>query len=293
MKRLLSIQDISCYGKCSQTIVLPVLSAMGVETTILPTALLSTHTLYPDPVRLPLTGQLLPVTEHWKHLGITFDAIYVGYLGSPEEVSLVRQICREFRTPDTLLFVDPVMGDHGKLYAGFDHHYVEALSTLCADADVLVPNMTEACLLTGTPYPSACEPGTDSLQNAAFYEQLLQNLHALCPGICVITGASTEKGLTGFYASASPSGPFFSYQTERIDASYHGSGDLFASVAVGALLRGLAPEAAFRLAADHTRETIRITSALQRDPRRGLAFEQTLPSLMTACSGSADHAFST
>lgn len=275
MKTVLSIQDISCFGKCSQTIALPVLSAMGIETAVLPTALLSTHTLYPSPVRYPLTDQLLPIARHWASLGITFDAICVGYLGSAREVALVREICAMFREQASFLLVDPVMGDHGRLYSGFDDSYVEALASLCADADVLIPNLTEACLLTGTPYPAQ----SDAQADPAFRSRLLEQLRSLCPGLCAITGIQTEEGLTGFCAADSSAAPFL-YQTARIPASYHGSGDLFAAVTTGALLSGLKPEAALRLAADHTRETIRVTESLHRDPRLGLAFEETLPALM-------------
>ncbi len=278
MKSLLSIQDISCYGKCSQTVALPVLSAMGIGTAVLPTALLSTHTLYPDPVRQPLTDFLVPAARHWKSLGLAFDAICVGYLGSADQVAAVREICAMFADTSPLLIVDPVMGDHGRLYAGFDTHYVEALSALCREADVLLPNLTEACLLTGTP----CPPAPDGPQDPVLYDRLLDHLHALCDGLCVITGACTEEGRTGFCASSGAGRETLRYQTDRIGASYHGSGDLFTSVAAGALLLGLSPEQALRLAADHTRETIRATAAAGQDPRRGLALEETLPALIRA-----------
>ena len=152
MKRILTIQDISCLGKCSLTVALPLLSAMGVETVILPTAVLSTHTMFSGFTCKDLSDQLGPITEHWKKEDITFDAIYTGYLGTEEEIETVKEIIRTFRGPETLVFVDPAMGDNGKLYPAFDEQYAKKNATLCAVADVIVPNLTEASFMTGLPY---------------------------------------------------------------------------------------------------------------------------------------------
>ena len=148
MKRILTIQDISCLGKCSITVALPVISAMGVETTILPTAVLSTHTMFQNFTVKDLTDQLVPITEHWKKEGIHFDAIYTGYLGSDEEIEIVKKIFADFGGDDTLIFVDPVMADHGKLYPAFDEAYAKHNASLCGAADIIVPNLTEACFMT-------------------------------------------------------------------------------------------------------------------------------------------------
>ena len=152
MKRILTIQDISCFGKCSITIALPVISAMGVETTILPTAVLSTHTMFKGFTVKDLTDQLRPITAHWKAEGIHFDAIYTGYLGSAEEIEISREIFRTFREDGTLVFIDPVMADNGKMYPAFDENYARLNAGLCAEADIIVPNITEACFMTDTEY---------------------------------------------------------------------------------------------------------------------------------------------
>ncbi len=152
MKRILSIQDISCLGRCSQTIALPVLSSMGVEVTVLPTAVLSTHTGFPNPSVRDLSDLIVPAAEHWQREGVQFDAIYTGYLGSAEVADAVQEAIRLLRGADTRMFVDPVMGDHGRLYARLDEDYVRLSAAFCGQADVIVPNLTEACLLTGTAY---------------------------------------------------------------------------------------------------------------------------------------------
>ena len=152
MKRIVTLQDISCLGRCSVTVALPVISAMGVECVALPTAVLSTHTMFPDFTCLDLTDQIAPIARHWKAQSIHFDAIYTGYLASPDQCDRVIEFFQDFRTPDGLIFVDPAMADGGKLYAALGPDFPQAMARVCAQADILAPNLTEACLLTGTPY---------------------------------------------------------------------------------------------------------------------------------------------
>ena len=152
IKRIVTIQDISCVGKCSLTVALPIISAMGVETAILPTAVLSTHTMFQGFTCKDLTDQIAPIAEHWKHEHIAFDAIYTGYLGSFEQISLVSKFFDEFKTEDNLIVVDPVMADNGKLYPAFDEAYAKENTKLCSKADLIVPNLTEASFMTGLPY---------------------------------------------------------------------------------------------------------------------------------------------
>ena len=273
MKRILTIQDISCFGRCSTTIALPVLSAMGLETVVLPTAVLSTHTMFSGCTFRDLTGDLLPSARHWASLGVHFDTIYTGYLGSAEAVDAVLEILRLLRAEDTLVFIDPVMGDGGRLYTGFDETNVRRCAALCREADVFVPNITEACLLTGTAYAA---PGS-AQADRAYYSGLLDALHALGARTSVLTGVSLEDGKTGILGRSDHD---FSVQTERVEASYHGTGDLFSSVSAGALTLGLAPEEAFRMACEFTAETIRATLAAGGDPRTGIAFEGCLPDLI-------------
>ena len=272
MKKILTIQDISCFGKCSTTIALPVISAMGVETVILPTAVLSTHTMFKNFTVKDLTDQLLPIVQHWKSEGITFDAIYTGYLGSAEEIEIAREIFRMFKTEDTMIFIDPVMADNGKLYPAFDMEYARLNAGLCAEADIIVPNITEACFMTGTEYKETYDE--------AYVLDLLQKLAALGAKTVVLTGVSLSEGKTGVYGLDTRTGRTFIYQNDRVNASYHGTGDLFSSVSVGAIVQGMSLEQAFQIAADYTADTIRVTLENPEKPWYGVDFETTLPDLM-------------
>ena len=272
MKRILTIQDISCLGKCSITIALPIISAMGVETTILPTAVLSTHTMFQGFTVKDLTDQLIPITDHWKEQKIHFDGIYTGYLGSEEEIDITEKIIDEFSDKDTLIFVDPVMGDNGKLYARFDDHYAKRNALLCGKADIIVPNLTEACFMTDMEYRKEYDE--------AYILELLEKLSALGAKKVVLTGVSLVEGKTGVYGLDTITGEKILYQNEKVDASYHGTGDIFASVSVGALMRGMTLQDAFALAADYTAETIRETLKNPNKPWYGVDFESTIPYLI-------------
>ena len=271
MKRILTIQDISCLGKCSLTVALPLLSAMGVETVILPTAVLSTHTMFSGFTCKDLSDQLGPITEHWKKEDITFDAIYTGYLGTEEEIETVKEIIRTFRGPETLVFVDPAMGDNGKLYPAFDEQYAKKNATLCAVADVIVPNLTEASFMTGLPYREEYEED--------YVRRMLQALTGLGCRTAILTGVSLEPGKTGAMGYDSSAGEYFLYQNDKIPAQYHGTGDIFSSVAVGGLLRGLSRQDAIRLAADYTARIIDVTRHNPQNPWYGVDFEATIPEL--------------
>ena len=274
MKSILTIQDVSCFGKCSLTIALPVLSAMGIETAVLPTALLSTHTLYEGVVREDLSRLLLPVAGHWKKLGIGFDAIYTGYLGSEEAVDAATAVIESFRGENTVVIVDPAMGDNGKLYSGFDTRYAEQNARLCALADVADPNVTEACLLTGLPYREDPPEG--------YCRELLLALARLGTKLPILTGVSLGEGKTGAMGYDAHSAEFFSYSSDRIPASCHGTGDAFSSVLAGAFALGMGRARALALAADFTALSIEQTLKAARDTRRGLACEAALPFLVGA-----------
>ena len=272
MKRVLTIQDISCLGKCSITVALPIISAMGVETTILPTAVLSTHTMFQDFTVKDLTDQLVPITEHWKSQGVKFDAIYTGYLGSAEEIEIAKKIFDEFGGDDTLIFIDPVMADNGKLYAAFDMEYAKLNAGLCGKADVIVPNITEACFMTDTEYKE--------VYDEAYVLELLDKLSKLGAKKVVLTGVSLSEGKTGVYGIDTVTGEKIIYQNDKVSASYHGTGDIFASVSVGALMRGLAFDEAFKIAADYTAKTIEATLKNPSKPWYGVDFETTIPALV-------------
>lgn len=273
MKRVLTIQDISCLGKCSLTIALPVISALGSETVILPTAVLSTHTMFQNFTCRDLSDQIEPITNHWKREGVTFDAIYTGYLGTIGQIDQVRELFRSFREKGAMIIVDPVMADNGKLYPAFDMDYVRKNAELCAEADIIVPNITEAALMTGMEYRE--EYGED------YIRELLAGLNELGAGISVLTGVSLEKGKTGVMGYERKSGDYYVYQNRRIDAAYHGTGDLFSSTCVGEILKGRDWRDAMRIAADYTAHTIEATLQNPEKPWYGVDFETTLPDLLT------------
>ena len=273
MKRIVTIQDISCVGKCSLTVALPVISAMGVETAILPTAVLSTHTMFKNFTVKDLTDQLMPIVEHWKSEGVEFDAIYTGYLGSAEEIEIAKKIFEMFKSDDTLVFIDPVMADNGKLYPAFDEAYAKLNAGLCGAADIIVPNLTEACFMTDTEYKEEYDED--------YVKELLGKLAALGSKVVVLTGISLSEGKTGVYGLDTRTNEYFIYQNDKVDAAYHGTGDIFASVAVGGLVRGLSRERAFALAADYTADTIRVTKQDPKEPWYGVNFEETIPQLVS------------
>ena len=271
MKRILTIQDISCFGKCSLTVALPLLSAMGVETVILPTAVLSTHTLFSGFTCKDLSDQLAPITDHWKKEGIIFDAIYTGYLGTEEEIDSVIGIIREFRKENTLVIVDPAMGDNGRLYAAFDGHYAKKNADLCAVADIIDPNITEAAFMTGLPYRE--EYSED------YIREMLLALAKLGTKTPILTGVSLGEGKTGAMGYDSGTGTFFHYQNNRIPAAYHGTGDIFSSVLAGAFVLGISRAEALKIAADYTALTIAETLKNPGNPWYGVDFEKTIPAL--------------
>lgn len=272
MKRILTIQDISCFGKCSLTVALPLLSSMGIETVILPTAVLSTHTLFKGFTCKDLSDQLKPITDHWKQEGITFDAIYTGYLGTEEEIDTVIDIINTFRNENTLVFVDPAMGDNGKLYPAFNEHYAKKNADLCAVADIADPNITEASYLTGLPYKET--------YSEDYVKELLKALAAIGTKTPILTGVSLGEGKTGAMGYDSEKNEFFNYQNDRVPAAYHGTGDIFSSVLTGAFVLGIDRTDALRIAADYTALTIAETQKNPENPWYGVDFEATIPVLV-------------
>lgn len=273
MKRVLTIQDISCLGKCSLTIALPVISALGSETVILPTAVLSTHTMFSNFTCKDLSDQIEPIEQHWLSEGIKFDAIYTGYLGTIGQIDQMKELFEKFRDDNTVIVVDPVMADNGKLYPAFDMDYVRKNTELCAAADIVVPNITEAALMTGMEYREQYDE--------SYVKELLAGLSSLGARISVLTGVSLEENKTGVMGYDSSTGEYYVYQNKRIDASFHGTGDLFSSTCVGEMMKGLDWRDAMRIAADYTAYTIETTLANPEKPWYGVDFEATLPYLMS------------
>lgn len=272
MKRILTVQDISCVGKCSLTVALPVLAAMGLETAVLPTAVLSTHTGFPNPSFRDLTDGIAQISAHWQQVGVSFDGVCTGYLGSREQVAQILALAEQFCGDGSMLFVDPVMGDNGKLYAGIDAGLPENMAQLCARADVIMPNITEACFLTQTPYRETCDE--------AYIHTLLERLAALGCKVALITGVSFSAGTTGVAGYEKTGKTFFRYTQEKLPQSYHGTGDIFSSVCAGAMLLGRDWRDAIRLAADYTAECIRQTGLQDRDKRYGVCFEKAIGYLL-------------
>ena len=269
MKRVASIQDISCLGRCSLTVALPVISAMGVECAFVPTAVLSTHTIFKNYTCVDLTDQILPIAAHWKNEGIHFDAIYTGYLASKEQITDVLRFFDEMKAEDTLLFVDPAMADHGKLYPAFGPDFPAEMAKVVARADVTVPNMTEACLLTGSEYREEYDE--------AYVRELLRKLTALGAKKAILTGVSFEEGKLGVMGYDGHE--YFSYFNEKAPMSYHGTGDIFSATVVGSLMRGLTLEQALQMAVDYTLQCIRVTRSDPNATWYGVEFERAIPML--------------
>lgn len=273
MKRIVTIQDISCVGKCSLTVALPIISACGVEAAVVPTAVLSTHTAFQGFTFHDLTDEITPIAEHWKKENFKFDAIYTGYLGSFEQLRLMSKFFDDFGTDDNIVFIDPVMADNGKLYPGFTQEFADEMAKLCGKADIIVPNLTEACFMLHREY---IPEGYDE----AYIKGILKDLAALGAKNTVLTGVSFEKGKLGVMGYASEEDRFFSYYTERIDVSFHGTGDVFASACVGALMRGLTLENSLKTAANYTVDSIKKTVAEPNHNTYGVNFEQSVPLLL-------------
>ncbi len=272
MKRVLTIQDISCLGKCSLTIALPVISALGSETVILPTAVLSTHTMFKNFTCKDLSDQIEPIEKHWLSEKVKFDCIYTGYLGTIEQIDMMKTLFKNFKTEHTSIIVDPVMADNGKLYPAFNMEYVKKNAELCGEADIIVPNITEAAFMTGMEYKETYDE--------SYIKEMLSRLNELGAGISVLTGVSLSPGKTGVMGYERATGEYYIYQNDRINASYHGTGDLFTSTAVGEIMKGKNWRDAMRIAADYTARTIEVTLQSPEEPWYGVDFETTLPELI-------------
>ncbi len=269
-RKILTVQDISCVGQCSLTVALPVLSACGHETCILPTTLLSTHTGgFTGYTCMDLTDEIPSIAAHWQREGIRFEAAYTGYLGTPRQIELVKSVMEATLVEGGLRIVDPAMADNGVLYPAFDSAYVEAMKSLCAVADILLPNITEACFLTDTPY---CEETDEAL-----IDRLLSGLHALGAKTVVLTGVGFTPEETGVMISES--GVRSYYRHRRLPESCHGTGDVYASAFVGALMKGLDAYTAAKIAADFTLICMENTRG-DKSHTYGVKFEPMLGTLM-------------
>lgn len=266
-KRVLTVQDISCVGQCSLTVALPILSAAGHETAILPSAVLSTHTGgFTGYTFRDLTEDIPAISAHWQKEKIAFDAIYTGYLGSAEQIGYVKDMLATLGRGEFTSFVDPAMADNGKLYPGFDQAFVEEMKTLVFSADIILPNITEACFLTGTEYR---ENYTEE-----YVDALLHSLRAAGAKTIILTGVSFNEETTGVIVLEGDKKSY--YQHRKISKGSHGTGDVYASAFVGAYLRGKSAYEAAGIAAEYT---VRCIENTVDDPTHwyGVKFEPVLP----------------
>lgn len=269
-KKLLTIQDISCVGQCSLTVALPVISACGIETCVLPSAVLSTHTAgFSGYTFRDLTEDMPGIKEHWNKEGIKFDAIYTGYLGSTKQIDYVADIFAETGKENCIKAVDPAFADNGNLYPGFDAEFVEAMKGLCAKADYIIPNLTEACFLTDTEYKAEYDK--------EYIDGIVKKLLDMgCKNI-IFTGVSYTAGKTGVLVCENGNSSY--YEHEFLSNSCHGTGDIYASAFVGALVRGNSAYNSAKIAADYTVECIKAT-AEEDNHWYGAKFEPVLGKLI-------------
>jgi len=266
-KRVMAINDISCFGKCSLTVALPVLSAAGCEVCPVPTALLSTHTGgFEGYTFKNLDDQIMPITEHWKKKGIHFDAIYSGYLGSYEQIDYVESIINDFADENVTVLVDPVMGDNGKLYAGFDKKFAKGLLGLCKRADIIVPNITEVSYMLDIEYREIYSEKDMDFIFGKFEELDIKHV--------VITGIHMEDDTVA--CAVYDKGEIFFVKNKKIEGMFHGTGDVFASALLGAYEKGMNLKKSVEFAVWYVYECILITKERYGKSHYGVDFESVL-----------------
>lgn len=275
VRRIAAIHDLSGIGRTSLMAVIPILSTMGFNVCPLPTAILSNHSQYPDFSFLDLTEEMPRIIDQWEKLGVTFDAIYTGYMGSPRQIEIVCGFIERFRTADTLVVVDPVLGDNGHLYSKMTQEMVEEMRRLACRADVLTPNLTEAFALLDRPYKTDCT--TEELKG------LIAELSEMGPDTVIITGVPVpgQSGLTSVIARSKSDLRTWKVTCPYLPAHYPGTGDSFTSVITGSLLQGDSLPIALDRAAQFILQGIRSTFGYRMDNRDGILLERVLPNLNT------------
>jgi pyridoxine kinase len=267
-KKVLSIQDISCYGQCSLTVALPILSHYGIETAILPSAILSTHTCgFTNFTVHDLTSEMPKIIDHWVTEHITFDCIYTGYIGDRKQFDIILNNKHKLLKEDGLFIVDPAMADNGKLYPGLDEFIVLGMKKMCMEADYIIPNVTEACLLTGIEY---VEPENQTMD---YYYKLLQELYKLGAKNIILTGV--YDGLDTIGAISFDGITRTTVLKEKEEKSYHGTGDIFSSVVIADILNGKSIRETLHHATDFIIDAIHET-ADDDSHSYGVKFEQVL-----------------
>lgn len=276
MKRIVTIQDISCVGKCSLTVALPIISAAGVEAGVIPTAVLSTHTAFPKFTFCDLTNEIQGISDTFEELGIDFDAIYTGYLGSFEQLSLVESFIDRFGGKAKVV-IDPVMADNGVLYKGFTPEFAFSMAKLCAKADLIIPNLTEASFMLGIPY----NPNYDE----DYIKDVLKKLTDLGAKCAALTGIGFKDDEIGVYLYDSEKGEYYHYFNEKLPVAFHGTGDVYASATVGAMMRGFSVPEALSIAVDYTLTTMKKTMEDENHRFYGVNFEEALPYYIERLNG--------
>ena len=268
MKRIVTIQDISCVGKCSLTVALPIISAAGVEAGVIPTAVLSTHTAFPKFTFCDLTDEIQKISDTFEELDIDFDAVYTGDLGSFEQLALVSDFFDRFGDKAKIV-IDPVMADNGQLYKGFTPEFAKSMAKLCAKADLILPNLTEASYMLGIPY----NPSYDE----DYIRDILKKLTDLGAKSAALTGVSFSDDKIGVYLYDSEREEYYSYFNEKLPAAFHGTGDIYASATLGAMMRGFSTPEALSIAVDFTLLTMKKTLEDKDHRFYGVNFEEALP----------------
>ena len=270
-KRALAVHDISCVGRCSLTVALPILSAAGMNTAVIPTALLSTHTgEFSGYTHLDLSDQLSPIAHHLSTLQLHYDAFYSGYLASSAQADQVLEMMELLCDENTHIFVDPAFGDFGRMYSLMDESMPAQMRRLCARARTIVPNVTEASYLLNRPYPGA-------EADEACLSDMCRGLLELGPENVVLTDVNFLPGQTGVAVySRGMKEPVYLFRS-RINRVFHGTGDVFASFLLGALMNDQPLETAVNTALDFTHESIRVTLESGEPLRYGVQFEKVLP----------------
>lgn len=273
-KRIAAIHDISGFGKCALTVALPVISAAGVEVSVIPTAILSTHTGgFTGYTHLDLTDEMPKIANHWESLNLTFDAVYSGYLGSERQIDIVSKFIDTFKGENTVAIVDPAMADNGKMYALLDMQFAKSMKRLCKNADIIVPNMTEAAFLLECEYFRG--PYTKE-----YIENMLRKLSAMGPEKVVLTGVHFDDDTIGAASFDSKQNAIHYYLRNRVEGMFHGTGDVFASALTAALLRGKSLQSATEIAVDFTVDSIERTAKGATDHCYGVDFERGLGDLI-------------
>lgn len=273
IKKVVTIQDISCFGKCSLTAALPIISAMGIETAVIPTAVLSTHTGgFTGYTFRDLTNDIPDISAHWKKLGLRFDALYTGYLGSKEQIKIVSDFFDDFGSADNFIVVDPAMADGGRLYAGFNNDFVSEMTKLCGKADFIIPNMTEASFILGIPYTEEYDE--------SYVRDVLFKLSKLGCRTPVLTGVHYDNQRQGAAAYDSKTGEYFFAFNKNISRTVHGTGDIFASVFTGAVTLGKSIREALEISVGFTVDCIIETLPFIDEMWYGTCFEPCLGKLI-------------